>query len=250
MDPGAQEKWLILQKCFQLGPWLFLVPLERCMYWTSMSKASYWSWANRLRAWWGCRWLSASKFSSFAVENVALLSSPTQENKSSASNDYPASRVTAPSHALACSLCFRVDARVGFHDTSRLIYTMRRCLMYCRPLWRAGSQPWRRVTITPTTFPHVCEAGGLWAAFLLLTQSSLIKSHHWMCSSALALWLQFTQKGDDGSAISSNAQLCHSSHELWIIRKPPVVCSCTSHKDVGQRSCFLWCLCELSFAFV
>lgn len=176
------------------------------------------------------------------------MASPPQENKSSASNDDPASGVTAPSHALARSLCSRACARVCSHDTSRLIYTMRRGLMSCRPPRRPGSQPRRGGTVTPTTFPHVSEAEGLWAAFLLLTQSGLIKSHHWMCSSALRL--QFTQKGEDGSAISFNAQLCHSSHELCIIRKPPVVCSSPPRKDVGQRSCCLWCPYKLSFAFV
>lgn len=208
-----------------------------------MSKAR----VNHLRAWWRIRWLSVSKFSSFAAENVTSMASPPQENKSSASSDYPASGVTAPSHALARSLCFRAYARVCFHDTSHLIYTMRRCLMYCRPLRRTGSQPRRRVTTTPTTFPHVREAEGLWAAFLLLTQSGLIKSHQLIRVSFVT---SVHTKREVGSAVSFNAQLCHSSHELCIIWKPPVVCSSAPRKDVGQRSCFLWCLYELSFAFV
>lgn len=55
--------------------------------------------SKHLGAWWGCRRLSVYKFISFAVEKVASMFSLLQENQSSASNDYPASGVTALSHA-------------------------------------------------------------------------------------------------------------------------------------------------------
>lgn len=238
----ALGKWLVLQKCFQLGSWLFLVPLQRCKYSSvDLSEQSFLFVRTKQSP-------SLMRMQMTECIEIQLFCSrkcsvdvPPRHKKIKVQLQMTIQHQVwqlPPTPWLAH--CVSGCMHVCFHDTSFLIYTMWRRLMYCRPPRRTGRQPRRRVTITPTTFPHVCEAGGLWAAFLLSTQSSLIKSHHWICSSVFALWLQFTQNGDDGGAISLNAHLCHSSHELWIIRKPPVVCSSSPHKDVGQKSCSLW----------
>lgn len=154
MEPGAQGKWLILQKRFQLGSQLFLVPLEKCTYSPVdlHEQTFFFSRVDHLRTGWGCRWLT--KFSSFVLENVAVKSSPPQENKSLASNEYAALGMTAPSHVLAHSFCFRACACVPSWHPRLVLYHV------TPPDFCTGNQPQRRV-ITPTACPHVCDAESL-----------------------------------------------------------------------------------------
>lgn len=135
MELGAQGKWIILQKAF--STWPVALP---CAFGEVHVQLSGSSRVNSLRAWWGCRWLSG--FSPFAPENVASTSSSPGENKSSASNDYPASGVTAPSHALARPLCFRVYARV-WHLLLELYHVT------LPDVLQASAAYWE--TVTPTT---------------------------------------------------------------------------------------------------
>lgn len=60
------------------GSFLCLWRSARTAQWISRSKLSFLR-VDQLRTGWGCRWLT--KFSSFLLVNVAVMSSPPQENK-------------------------------------------------------------------------------------------------------------------------------------------------------------------------
>lgn len=122
------------------------------------------------------------------------------------STDYPTVGTTAPTQMLDNTMCLRVwfwyvCVFVCVRHLLRDLY--HQMLPYfCGPSQYTGNQLCGYVMIVFTTFAFVWDFEGLWATLLLLTQSSLIKSHH--CSLfitvirfPLSALVEFTQRGDE-----------------------------------------------------